>query len=121
MSKTRKYTIDDPTDLFFSTPQPVEEVKEVKEVVEIREAVESISTKGKEKKKVQPIKKDLSNDFTCYKLSEVASISRLSARTIQTYVKEGVLPATMVGNKWLVSREDLQRLLNGELKRKISK
>ena len=104
----------------FCSPQVEEVQEEVKEVVkeEITNSEPVAKVEKKPRKKVQPIKKDLSNDFTCYKLSEVASISRLSARTIQTYVTEGILPAKMVGNKWLVSKEDLQRLLNGELTRK---
>lgn len=109
---SKKFKIENPADFFISMDTTPSEHNENA----TKETAEQPETKPK--KKTQTIKKDLSNDYTCYKLSEVASISRLSPRTIQTYVKEGTLPATMVGNKWLVSKEDLERLLRGELVRK---
>ena len=108
---SKKFNIDNPADFFISTNE------EVRNDNATKETQSPITQEAKPKKKAPSVKKDLSNDYTCYKLSEVASISRLSPRTIQTYVKEGILPATMVGNKWLVSKDDLEKLLRGELKR----
>ena len=118
---SKKFTLDNPADFFISSNDEAEKKVETKEVKEETKEVKATEPVKPVKKKPQSVKKDLSNDYTCYKLSEVASISRLSPRTIQTYVKEGILPATMVGNKWLVSKEDLERLLRGELVKRNKK
>ena len=49
-----------------------------------------------------------------FSLSEVASIIGVTHRTLQSWVKDGKLPAVKVGAKWRVKESDLQRIIDGE-------
>lgn len=52
------------------------------------------------------------DDVKVYTLDEVASIMRLTKRTLYNYVKSGVLRASKVGKYWRVTVQDLQDFAN---------
>ena len=52
------------------------------------------------------------DDVKVYTLDEVASIMRLSKRTLYSYIKSGVLRASRVGKYWRVTSENLQDFAN---------
>jgi len=43
-----------------------------------------------------------------YLVREVAEILRLTDRTLYTYIKDGRLKATKIGNRWKITEEDLR-------------
>lgn len=53
-------------------------------------------------------------DLEFYTLAELEKILHLTRRTLQTYVTEGKIKARKSGNKWIVSRRNLENYLNGD-------
>lgn len=49
-----------------------------------------------------------------YTLTELEGVLGVTHRTLQTYIKEGRLRGALIGGKWKVSGENLQRFINGE-------
>lgn len=50
-------------------------------------------------------------EITVYSLNEVASILKVTKRSVYTYIKEGRLPAVKLGKYWRVSKQDLEKFL----------
>ena len=65
-------------------------------------------TAARKEKNAQDIK-----DLRLYTLTELESIIGVTHRTLLTYVKDGKLKAIRIGNKWRVSKENLERFLQG--------
>ena len=53
-------------------------------------------------------------DFTLYTLTELEPILGVTHRTLLTYIKSGKLKAIKIGGKWKVSKDNLQKFVNGE-------
>lgn len=53
-------------------------------------------------------------DFTLYTLTELEPILGVTHRTLLSYVKSGKLKAIKIGGKWKVSKDNLQKFINGE-------
>jgi excisionase family DNA binding protein len=49
-----------------------------------------------------------------YTVEEVASILKLSKRSIYTYIKDGKLKAKLIGNKWRITEENLNKFMQIE-------
>lgn len=47
-------------------------------------------------------------------IKEAAEVLDVSTRSINRYIKEGSLKAYMVGNKWRIEKEEIQRFIKGE-------
>ncbi len=46
--------------------------------------------------------------------TRAASYANVVPSTIYRWIKDGLVPATKVGNRWYIRREDLDALLAGE-------
>ena len=44
---------------------------------------------------------------------ELASFLRLTEGTTYQYLREGVIPATRAGRRWIISRQRIERWING--------
>lgn len=58
--------------------------------------------------------KNKNKDFEFYTLADLEEILHLSRRTLQTYVTAGKIKAVKIGNRWTVTRANLEKFLNGE-------
>lgn len=56
----------------------------------------------------------LDKDLEFFTLADLEKILHLSRRTLQTYVSTGKIKGRKIGNKWTVSRKNLEDFLNGE-------
>lgn len=52
-------------------------------------------------------------DIVLYTVPEVCEILGISRRTCLTYIYDGRLKAQKIGGKWKVSKENLERYMNG--------
>lgn len=50
-------------------------------------------------------------EFKVYTLAEIAGMLKITRRTLYTYVKAGILPATKFGKSWRVSEADLKAFM----------
>jgi molybdopterin-binding protein len=50
-------------------------------------------------------------------VAEAARLLHLNAKRVQTLAREGKLPATRVGRKWLFRREEIEAMLGGRRER----
>lgn len=48
-----------------------------------------------------------------YLLKEVAQILRVTDRTLYSYVKDGKIKATKIGNRWKIAEEDIKAFIVG--------
>lgn len=49
-----------------------------------------------------------------YTLKEIATLLKVTERTLLDYVKEGRIKANKIGGKWIVTHENLQDFINGK-------
>lgn len=49
-----------------------------------------------------------------YELREIEELLKVSNKTLLRYIKSGKLIATKIGGKWIVTEENLQKLIKGE-------
>lgn len=49
-----------------------------------------------------------------YTFKDLEKILGVSRRTLQTYVTTGKLKAVKIGNRWTVTRANLDKFVNGE-------
>lgn len=49
-----------------------------------------------------------------FTLADLEKILKLSRRTLLKYVGDGRLKGVKIGNRWTVSRENLEKFINGE-------
>lgn len=49
-----------------------------------------------------------------YTLNEVKKLLKVSLRTLYRYIKDGKLKSTKIGNKWIVTEENLKDFINGK-------
>ena len=52
------------------------------------------------------------DDIKVYTLKEVASLLKVTERTLLTYLKEKKLKGNKIGGKWIISQENLQDFIN---------
>lgn len=57
---------------------------------------------------------NLDKEIKLYTLKELESILKVSRRTLQSYVSSGRLKAVKIGNRWTVTRANLEKFMNGE-------
>lgn len=55
-------------------------------------------------------------EIKAYRLKEVEEILGVTRRTIYNYIENGTLNAVKVGGQWRVTKEALQKLLDGQNK-----
>lgn len=53
-------------------------------------------------------------DYTVYTLTELEPILGVTHRTLLQYVKDKKLKAVKIGGKWKVSKDNLERFINGD-------
>jgi excisionase family DNA binding protein len=58
--------------------------------------------------------RDIMDDIKVYTLKEVASLLKVTERTLLTYLKEKKLKGNKIGGKWIISQENLQNFINGK-------
>ncbi|WP_069187720.1 helix-turn-helix domain-containing protein [Alkalihalobacillus pseudalcaliphilus] len=57
---------------------------------------------------------------TFYTIDEIATMTRLTSRTIRTYLKNGLLKGTKIGGQWRFTEENLEALFhNSDIEVKI--
>lgn len=49
-----------------------------------------------------------------YELKDIEELLKVSNKTLLNYIKSGKLQATKIGGKWIVTEENLQKLIKGE-------
>lgn len=49
-----------------------------------------------------------------YTLKEVEELLKVSNRTLLNYIKAGKLNAVKIGRKWMVTEENIKKLLDGK-------
>jgi excisionase family DNA binding protein len=54
------------------------------------------------------------NKIVVYDLKEIETMLKVTRRTLLSYIKAGKLTATKIGGKWIVTRENLERFINGK-------
>lgn len=54
------------------------------------------------------------NGIKLYTLREIAEMLGVTYQAVQKYAKRGLIPATKVGGKYLVTEQSLMKWLNGE-------
>lgn len=47
-------------------------------------------------------------------VKQVAELLDMSTRTVMRYIKAGKLKAYMIGNKWRLEKEEIDRFIKGE-------
>lgn len=52
------------------------------------------------------------NEIEVYTLKEISEILKVTNRTLLTYIKNGKLKAAKIGGKWIVTKEELENLIN---------
>lgn len=57
---------------------------------------------------------NMEKELKLYGLEEVGEILGVSVRTLYRYIKSGELKAKKIGNKWLVSHEDLKAYIDSK-------
>lgn len=55
----------------------------------------------------------MSEDIKVYTLEEVASILKLSKRTLYSHFKNGTIPAVKIAGQWRVTEDQLKEFLSG--------
>lgn len=53
-----------------------------------------------------------------YNLNEIEDILQVSIRTLYRYIKSGRLKANKIGNKWIVTEQDLKDFIEGKTDKK---
>ncbi|MBN2504989.1 MAG: helix-turn-helix domain-containing protein [Bacilli bacterium] len=51
-------------------------------------------------------------DFKLYTVDEIASILKVTKRTLYNYIKSGVLKAVKIGKYWRIKHSDLQDFID---------
>ena len=54
------------------------------------------------------------NKIIVYTLAEIETMLKVTRRTLLSYIKVGKLTAVKIGGKWIVTRENLERFINGK-------
>jgi excisionase family DNA binding protein len=54
-------------------------------------------------------------DIKVYSLKEVSKILGVTERTLYNYVKAGKIKVRKIGGKWIMTEENLKKLIKGEL------
>ena len=54
------------------------------------------------------------NKIIVYTLGEIETMLKVTRRTLLSYIKAGKLTAVKIGGKWIVTRENLERFINGK-------
>ena len=54
------------------------------------------------------------NKIVVYTLGEIETMLKVTRRTLLSYIKAGKLTAVKIGGKWIVTRENLERFINGK-------
>lgn len=49
-----------------------------------------------------------------YDLKDIETMLKVTRRTLLSYIKAGKLTATKIGGKWIVTRENLEKFINGK-------